>query len=249
MGYFWAIVILISSLSVKSQSFTLSDLAWQSGRRPNYFGSFWLMANQGVYTNAGIGLAITNTRVWQWNDQSGTNNVVILSVANTNDRPFFLTNILNGLPVVRFYQTNQLAGPMTITIPSTFVILMRIQVTNIFQRVLFGSGFSGFFVDQLANGQFTFAGGSQSISTQISTNQWHIITCIVNGVNSKLNVDGVERAIGNVDTDSSINAVALGGSASNTNGVGPLDLAEIMWTNNVPNLPNVYTYLSNKWGL
>ena len=60
----------------------------------------WLKADAGVYTDAGTTTATNGQTVQQWNDQSSNNNHA--AQATSNLRPVFVTNVLNGQPVVRF---------------------------------------------------------------------------------------------------------------------------------------------------
>jgi hypothetical protein len=62
--------------------------------------ALWLMADAGVYNDAGSTLASNADGVYQWNDQSGNNNHALQ--ATGGNRPQFLTGALNGLPTVRF---------------------------------------------------------------------------------------------------------------------------------------------------
>ena len=57
----------------------------------------WLEANAGITTNA-------TAKISTWADQSGSTNNATQS--NTNYQPLYVTNALNGLPVVRFNPTN-----------------------------------------------------------------------------------------------------------------------------------------------
>ncbi|HAO46726.1 MAG TPA: LamG domain-containing protein [Ferruginibacter sp.] len=67
---------------------------------PSSGNILWLKADAGVYNNAGTTLAANGQTVQQWNDQSGNNNHA--SQATAALKPTFVTNVLNGLPVVRF---------------------------------------------------------------------------------------------------------------------------------------------------
>lgn len=60
----------------------------------------WWKADAGVYSDAGVTLAVDGNTVQQWNDSSG--NSRNLSQATAGSRPTYKTSIVNGLPVVRF---------------------------------------------------------------------------------------------------------------------------------------------------
>lgn len=87
--------------------FFYSDLLAQSG--PGGVGSsatnvLWLSADNQVFNNAGTTLASNTDNVQQWNDRSGNNDHA--SQAVTASRPNYITNVVNGLPVIRFSAGN-----------------------------------------------------------------------------------------------------------------------------------------------
>lgn len=87
--------------------FLYSDLLAQSG--PGGVGSsatnvLWLSADNQVFNNAGTTLASSTDNVQQWNDRSGNNDHA--SQAVTASRPNYITNVVNGLPVIRFSAGN-----------------------------------------------------------------------------------------------------------------------------------------------
>lgn len=59
-----------------------------------------LDASVGVFSDAGSTLAVNNDLAYQWNDQSGNGSNVLQTTSG--DRPTFKTNIIDGLPIVRF---------------------------------------------------------------------------------------------------------------------------------------------------
>ncbi|WP_317897430.1 T9SS type A sorting domain-containing protein [Aurantibacillus circumpalustris] len=84
----------------------------------------WLKAESEVYNNAGTTLASTTDNVQQWNDQSGNaKNALQAVVAN---RPNYFTNVINGLPAIRFSATNNdlilSAGVSTANLASVWAI-------------------------------------------------------------------------------------------------------------------------------
>ncbi|MBL0183766.1 MAG: T9SS type A sorting domain-containing protein [Chitinophagaceae bacterium] len=60
----------------------------------------WLKADAGAYHDAGVTLATNGQTVQQWNDQSG--NAAHATCTPVGSRPTFVTNVLNGNPVLRF---------------------------------------------------------------------------------------------------------------------------------------------------
>lgn len=73
-----------------------------SGGQP--LNRLWLRADAGVFNDAGATAANNNDLLWQWNDQSSNSAYAVQATAGS--RPTYLTNVLNGLPVVRFNGTS-----------------------------------------------------------------------------------------------------------------------------------------------
>lgn len=94
------------SKSAKMKTITLSILLWiiafgaMAQTIPSSGNVLWLKADAGVYNNAGTTLSTNGQTVQQWSDQSGSNNHA--SQATSSLKPTFVTNVLNGNPVVRF---------------------------------------------------------------------------------------------------------------------------------------------------
>ncbi len=64
----------------------------------------WLDPTFGVYSNAGTTLAVNNDNVQQWNDRSGNGRNA--SQGTAGNRPNYITNSLNGNPVIRNTSSN-----------------------------------------------------------------------------------------------------------------------------------------------
>lgn len=60
----------------------------------------WLMADAGVFSDAGVTPAVNTDPVYQWNDQSGQGNNV--DQVTLGLRPIYNTNVQNGLPAIAF---------------------------------------------------------------------------------------------------------------------------------------------------
>jgi len=80
----------------------------------------WLMANQQVYSNAGTTLATDNQLVQQWNDFSGNSR----HASELTNQPTYRTNIVNGMPAIRFDNSDRLlsTGLTTANSASVFVV-------------------------------------------------------------------------------------------------------------------------------
>ncbi|HNC31596.1 MAG TPA: hypothetical protein PKX08_16415, partial [Cyclobacteriaceae bacterium] len=65
----------------------------------------WLRADEDVYVNAGTTLATNGQTVQQWNTRNGLT-AATASQSTPANRPTYLTNIMNGNPVLRFSSSN-----------------------------------------------------------------------------------------------------------------------------------------------
>lgn len=92
----------------------------------------WLMANSGVFSDAGITPAINGNNVQQWNDVSG--NAVPTSQGTVSRRPNYVTNVLNGLPVLRYTSANNdlltAVGMGTANLASVWVVAAYSSLPN-----------------------------------------------------------------------------------------------------------------------
>ncbi len=75
----------------------------------------WLKADAAVYTDAGVNAATNGQTVQQWNDQSG--NTANATSATAIYRPMYVTNVINGKPVLRF--TNHYLSTPNIDLSAT----------------------------------------------------------------------------------------------------------------------------------
>ncbi len=123
----------------------------------------WLEANAGITTNAAA-------QISTWADQSSNTNNATQS--NTNYQPLYVTDALNGLPVVRFYGSNYFNLPNTLfsgtTQAEAFVVLKAAaDVSPSLPRPLWhfgGSGYTGIAYPD-SSGNITDDFGSTSFYT------------------------------------------------------------------------------------
>lgn len=105
----------------------------------------WLMANQGVYINAGTTLAVDNQTVQQWNDQSGN----ARHATEATNKPTYRTSIVNGQPAIRFDATDRLlsTGLTTANSASVYVVAQYSSLPSSNPGLVHGApsglGFSG----------------------------------------------------------------------------------------------------------
>ncbi|MDI1354768.1 MAG: T9SS type A sorting domain-containing protein [bacterium] len=101
----------------------------------------WLDANSGVYNNAGTTLASNGNDVQQWNDRSG--NAKNASQSVTGVRPNYVTNVLNGFPVLRFTAaTNDIilaAGVSTANVASVWAVASYASLPSSNPGILIGA--------------------------------------------------------------------------------------------------------------
>lgn len=111
----------------------------------------WLMANQAVYTDGGTTLAVDNQTVQQWNDQSGNGR----NASEATNKPTYRTNIVNGMPAIRFDDPDRLlsTGLTTASSASVFVVAQYSSLPSTNPGLVQGSpsglGFSGTGTDKV----------------------------------------------------------------------------------------------------
>lgn len=111
----------------------------------------WLMANEAVYIDGGTTLAADNQTVQQWNDQSGNGR----NASEATNKPTYRTNIVNGMPSVRFDNTDRLLSTALTTANSASVFVVAqyssLPSTNpgLVQGSPSGLGFSGTGTDKV----------------------------------------------------------------------------------------------------
>lgn len=103
-------------LAINISNFSLSQTGPGGVEQSNGASALelWLKADSSsVYEDTGSDLAESGDDVAQWNDYSGFGRNIQQS--NSARRPSFITNALNGLPVIRFTNTNsEYLGPLSI---------------------------------------------------------------------------------------------------------------------------------------
>ena len=88
---------------------------------------FWLKADVSVFSDAGVTPVVNGSFVQQWNDMSGLANHA--SQANAARRPKYATNIVNGLPALRFFGTSYVTAGVLPSIANnvgfTYLVVYR----------------------------------------------------------------------------------------------------------------------------
>lgn len=186
-----------------------------------------------------------------WYDESGTNNDIVATNA-----PTLQTNIINGLPIVRFDGTDDY---MTVTL----------ALTQPFTVLLVASHVSGAVAaDEIMGGGFTAApaaaGALSAVNAATDTFSWaadtavspgnldasfHIHGAVVNGAASILRLDGVSSV---VDLGANDMAAFALGAGSDGGTPADVDVAEAIAYNvglSTNELAQLEAYLSNKYAI
>lgn len=107
----------------------------------------WLRADEDVYVNAGTTLATNNQTVQQWNTRGGVT-AANATQATPANRPTYLTNTMNGNPVIRF-GTTQFLDLGTLGIGATSDLNMTVVVRpNALNGGLLTNTTGGYIIDR-----------------------------------------------------------------------------------------------------
>lgn len=236
----------------------------------------WLMADTGVYKDAGVTLAVDGDPVAQWNDQSTAGNNFNQVLIN---RPVFKTGIVNGKPVVRFaggssqYLTSSTAGATFLSAllgaggvghmfvvynPSSFIAGDPLIIdANTVAGVVLATTSGGF----TATGTFAFnvSGGIAASQQQASpAGTWACVEWIhTAGSTLYSSISGTKSAGSSSGATDASGVVWLGHRASLQNFTG--DIAEVLvfsqeitstaTSSNGVTLAQVQEYLQHKYGV
>jgi hypothetical protein len=220
--------------------------------------TLWFDATRNVYNDAGVTLATNGQTVQQWNDQQATSN---LSQATALNRPTFVTNVQNGLPIVRFsiggtgmwMQT----GSITLNSPVTIFIVFN-------ERTLSAPGGNDAILDSYGTNNsllfqsnspiigFFAASANISAAANYGVGTFAQLTIVSNGASSSIRVAGSQIASGNPGTGNP-GGLTLGGQGGVASGRwSNTDIGEVLVYNSAlsaANIANVENYLKLKWGL
>ena len=191
-----------------------------------------------VWLDAGSFVANDGDLLTVWTDSSGNG----FDATNTGgiQRPTYKTNIINGLPVVRFGSgaANRFVIPPIAVQPFTIIFVAKINSTAsaIWYLVDTQTGGSGRVTLSTSSGTGFLrmqAVGSLAATTGNQTNAWHIFSTIWNGASSAAFVDGVQNvATGSAGAEWTVlnNFIFLGIDQSGTV-LTPIDYAEFVLCN------------------
>jgi hypothetical protein len=219
----------------------------------------WWSADSGVYSDAGVTLAVDTNGVYQWNDRvtGGTN---YFTQANASLRPTYRTGIVNSKPVLRFggvtdddYMVDGNFGALTTTTAKTvFTVAKWTNAGSVWSEAnnYCLAYFTGAYVDS-----YNYSGGYQNVSKACSAATWVIHTYLHNGTTLYSGVSDTRTA--------SLAGVASGTSSGTSSfilgynfapGSNPFDgdLAEIITYNTAlaeADRQTTERYLAQKYGI
>lgn len=205
----------------------------------------WLMADA-------IGGLADGASIQTWNDGSGQGND--LTQATSGKRPLYKTNIVNGLPVVRFDGIDDflaIAFAASIAPPFTLVIVAKLRSAWSAGNNAIADGGGGLnnYLFRATNNTSLYL--NRVISTQIgpatvTTNSWMYISAVVNGASSSLRGNGGTAATG---TLSGVNLTGFRlGSRDDDAEHGDVDIAEVLLRTGT-SYTDMQDYVKAKYGL
>ena len=189
----------------------------------------WLKADAGVYNDAGSTLATDTQTVQQWNDQSGNGSHA--TQATSGKRPVYRTNVVNGLPALRFDASDDALTSITLSsTPWTIFVVYAQRGTHSTRRALSGS--NNWLVGPYSGLHNSFFGGFMGDSKTPVVREDFAHVCVTNnGTTGKLYVGNVDHTGANA-TGSPGTLYIAGGSGAF---IDPLDgdVAEVVVYNSV----------------
>lgn len=244
-----SLILLCSALLCCAQPLTPSELAWPDRIIPGVITNgltLWLKADQGTL-GEDLNPSTNNGTVLRWEDQGVGGLDVIGEIGNL---PVWLTNSLNGLPVVRFESGHELTNEtVTAAQPLSCFMVARLSLTNATTIQLFVSSVGSFGIPSFG---FTSSSNLMIWSTTGLTNGaipsgFSLIAYSYNGAGSYIRINGAQVAAGTTTTD------AWNGWIIQADSPLILEMAEIIRYENIVLTPTqvlaAELYLRNKWGL
>lgn len=249
------IAVMGSALLCSAQPFTHSELGWpQKKVVPGVITNgltLWLMADQGTL-GEDLNPSTNNGTVLRWEDQgSGSLDVI----GNVGSLPVWITNSLNGLPIVRFSSTQELTNETAgAALPITCFMVIRLSNSTallnemgIISPTFGGAGSPGFGILQSTNLTISSLFGGSAITNGILGTNFSLVAFSHSTVGSFIRVNGVTTVTGNTTTNTWIGWVMQADPPL------VMEMAEIIRYENIVLSPAqvlaAELYLRNKWGL
>jgi hypothetical protein len=174
---------------------------------------------------------------------------VDLTQATSGSRPTYRTNVINGLPVVRFDGTDDFLDA-TITSraqPTTWFVVFKPATAGVLQNIIGGG--QEILRDASTNAVVVYAGVTAASDVIADGSAWVILGVQVNGVSSAVWNGGTAGTIGDTGTDPTGTALRVGNHLSlSRNFAG--DIAEIILYDRVLTTGErgqVFTYLNARY--
>lgn len=196
-------------------------------------------------------LALSDTDpVTTWADSSGLGNDATQAVAGA--KPTFRTSVINGLPVVRFDQTDDLLATASFSLvhPFTIFVVTKFNQAQSGNDTLF-DGVTAVNSARLYRASATqlqmYAGGGGPTPTT-TPEAFHVLTCIYNGASSGMRVDGGAAVTGD-PSNTNPGGITLNATAPLGN-PGGQDMAAFLTYQGVVSAPNqllAESYLKTKY--
>jgi hypothetical protein len=215
----------------------------------------WLKADAGVYTEvAGSTESANNDPVGRWEDQSG-NGRHFNSVSNGTQRPTFLTDQVNGLPIISADGVNDYlrsAAAMSLTDFTIFLAMVAYNSGTGQRSLYYFDGSSGFFFrPNIGTSTIAHFSTSATLVGGITTLQPVIVTISRGGGAITLRINGIQVATENI-TVPTTNTNMFMFAQSATQNRSEMDAGEMLVYNSSMNTANTRTveeYLADRWGI
>lgn len=221
--------------------------------------ALWLRSDLGLFQDAGITVATVNADpVGRWADQSG--NARHYDQASATPKPSLRTNVVNGLPVVRFdeNQVDRLVGAdlSALTAAEVFIVLICDSDPAPFDIGLWGFGSSG----QVGRYPYTdghilddFGSTARKDTGDPSANiaAWHLYNVVTTASEWTAFINGTQHYTTGTNTVGFLAATVLGADSTQGSGFAG-DIAEVILYDaklSAGNKTSVKSYIASRYGL
>jgi hypothetical protein len=208
---------------------------------------FWYDASQIVGLNDADPVAT-------WSDLSG--NARHATQATAGKRPLYRTNIVNGLPIIRFdgVDDNLAATGFTLNQPSTIVAVFVQRMDPAGNKGLLDGASADYsrylFVGGSGNTLGVYAGGTPINGPTLTVGAAYYAVAIFNGASSSVRVNGGTATSGNAGS-SGASGITIGSANNGAGGeYGQFDFGEIFAYNSALSadyIADINAYAALKW--
>ena len=231
----------ISTPSISTSTISNSNIILKRTQITNTYTA--PTSNLSMWLKSDAGITLNGSYVSSWIDQSTNENIISQETAES--QPLYVSNALNGYPVVRFDGINDVmytsaftqAQPLTV-----FIVAKTTKDTSFFFDC------SSRVVLSIYSPGYTMYAGNWMMSTLPNPLPYSILTAIFNSSSSEVFLNGISNAIGDPGATGFNNFIL--GDASGSGGQLGGDIAEIMIYDGVLSesiRKQTESYLSNKY--